>query len=312
MSAITFVCRVATTFTKSGSLDEKAFRRFLQQFIDAKHGIYLASGGSGEGHALKMDELKRLYEIGVNECKGKIQVNANPPEQHTARAQREQVLLAIESGIEVVNVYGPASWHGFKPNPEELTAYYDSVLRGIRHPIAIAPNPVIGYMPTPKQIADVCNRHRQVKVVNLSGTNDSYFIALKEVMKRRDVEIYVPFAGSLQTLPLGATGIVAMEANIFPKTLRRYIDHVERGEFHDASLIYADIDKFIRYVTRCKSSTPRWIKMTMKVLKMPGGEGGLREPYKMPAAKELKEFADGLLKLNISEINDRARKAGLI
>jgi len=54
----------------------------------------------------------------------------------------ERAKLAIEAGVEVVNVYGPASWHGYRPTDAELGAYYEEVLAAIRHPVALAPNPI--------------------------------------------------------------------------------------------------------------------------------------------------------------------------
>ena len=311
MANMTCLCRNVTTFKKSGELDEDAFRQFLQRFVYAKLGVYLASAGSGEGHALSRDELKRVYQVGVEVCKGKIQVNANPPEMHTAKGTREQTLLAIEAKVDVVNVYGPASWHGFKPTDDEYVAYHDQVLSGISHPIAVAPNPVIGYTPKPAAIAALCAKYHQIKAVNLSGTDFTYFTELKNRMTRQDVEIYVPFAGSFYTLNLGATGMVSMEGNLLPKTFRRYLDLFEQKKFAEMAPIYAEVNRFIKYMDNWKSSTPRWLKMAMKVLKLPGGEGGLREPYKMPNDAEMQKFTDGLLRLGIAEIDEQARAAGL-
>src|SRR5262249_38404737 len=217
MSDITLLCRNATTFSSSNELDEAAFRRFLQRFVDARLGVYLASGGSGEGHALTSDEVARVYRIGVEVCKGKVQVNANPPEQNTAHATIEHAQLAVEAGVDVVNIYGPASWHGFRPTDLEFAAYFDEVLKVITHPVALAPNPVIGYTPRPALIAAVCERHPQVVAINLSGVGDSYFIELKSVL-RRNVEIYVPYQSSLHMLTMGATGLLGAEANIIPQT----------------------------------------------------------------------------------------------
>ena len=304
MTNMTCLCRTATTFIKDGGIDEEAQREFLQRFVDNKLGVYLASAGSGESHAMSKAEIKRVYEIGVAVGKGKIQVNANPPEQHTAKATREHTMIAIEAGIEVVNVYGPASWHGFKPTSDEYFAYYDDTLRGINHPIAIAPNPTIGYLPTPSQIAEVSNRHRQVVAINLSGCDTSYFLELKGEMKRNEVEIYVPFPDSFNTLKLGATGLVSMEGNILPKTFRRYIDAYEQGRYDEMAKLYGDIARFIRHVRKWQSSTPRWLKMAMAVLEVPGGKGGLREPYRMPNDAEVKKFTDGLYKLGLEEIEE--------
>jgi 4-hydroxy-tetrahydrodipicolinate synthase len=178
MAERTLLCRNATTFSRSGELDEEAFAQFLQRFVDARLGVYLASGGSGEGHALTWEELRRVYEIGVSVCGGKVQVCANPPEQNTARASRDHALLAAVAGVDVVNIYGPAAWHGYRPTDAEYLAYFDAILTEVRHPVALAPNPIIGYSPAPHLIADICNRYAQVVSVNLSGQGATCFIEL--------------------------------------------------------------------------------------------------------------------------------------
>src|SRR5207344_2883018 len=91
MASLGSFCRIATPFTKTGELDEDALREFLQRFIKSKIGVYLGSAGAGETHALTWDEIQRIYEIGYEECKGKIPVYANPPEQYSVRSMRELV-----------------------------------------------------------------------------------------------------------------------------------------------------------------------------------------------------------------------------
>lgn len=310
MPNMTVICRNATTFTKTKELDEEAFRRSLQRFVDAGLGVYLASGGSGEGHALSWDELRRVYQIGVEVCKGKVPVNANPPEKHTARETIDHANLATEAGVDVVNVYGPSMLHGFKPTDGELTAYYDEVLKAIKHPVAVAPNPVIGYTPNPALIASICDRYSQVVAVNLSGLGNAYFIDLKDSLKR-SVDIYHPVPGSLHALTLGATGLLSAEANIIPKTLRSYVDLYESGDFDALGKVYEDFHRFNRYVAKWHSGSPRWLKMAMKLLKLPGGEGGVRLPYLLPPDDEVERFADGLLRLRVPEIDEMAKEAGL-
>jgi hypothetical protein len=50
----------------------------------------------------------------------------------------------------------------------------------------------------------------------------------------------------------------------------------------------------------------------MRVLNLPGGEGGLREPFLMPDAATLETFTAKLLALNIPEVAEMAAEAGLV
>ena len=310
MPNLTLMCRVATTFSKSGELDEDAQRKFLQRFVDARLGVYLGSGGQGEGHTLSREELRRVYQIGVEVCKGKVPVFANPPEQYTAKANIEHMSLAVECGVEAVNLYAIAGWHSMRPTEFELKAYYDTILSAIKTPVALAAQPLVGYSIRPALIASVCNQYPQIVTVNLTGVSDAYFLQVKELIKR-EIRYDVPITASMHTLMLGATGLLGTEANIIPKTYRRYIDLYEQGNYPQANQVYAQIKRYIDYASPWNPGPIRWIKMAMKVLKLPGGEGGIREPYQMPPDDELMRFADGLLRLGIPEIDEMARAAGL-
>ena len=308
MSNISLLCRNATALNEDGSIDEDAYRQFLQRFVDAKIGVYLASAGSAEGGAMTADELLRLYTIGVEVCKGKVQVNGNPPEKPTVRETLEHIRIAIKGGVEIVNVYGPPGWHAFRPTDEEYAGFFDELLREVKHPVAIAPNPTIGYSPKPALIADICHRHHQIVAVNLVNQDDDYFIELKDRLER-DLDLNVPIDGSLGMLLLGAQGVIGGELNMLPKTYRRYLDLYENGQLAEAAQVYADLKRFNRYVVPWRGAHPRWIKMMMKVFRIPGW--GIRRPYRMPPDAELQKFLDGLLRLRIPEIDELEKAAGM-
>ncbi len=264
--------------------------------------MFLASGGSGEGNSLSPEELRELYTVGVETYRGVLPVYANFPEVGFADRAIDLAQVAIECGVDAVNLYGPASLHGYLPTDAELTAYFDQVLGSIQQPAIVAPNPIHGYTPNVSVIADVCNRHPQVIGVNLIGlAGDAYFLGLMERLKR-PIAVNVPVPGSTSMLALGARGVISPLANIIPRTVREYVDGFERGDTAAWGRAYADIERLNRYIQGYGG--PRWQKMAMRVLGLPGGEGGLRLPYLMPPQSEMERFAEGLLGLGIPEIDD--------
>jgi len=303
-------CRVATTFAPTGELDEDAYRQYLQRFIDAKTGVYLGSGGIGEGHTLSWEELRRVYRVGVETCRGKVPVYANVMEQLTARDVIKYAQLAVESGVEAVNFYMAEGRHEFKPTDAEMTRWLDTVLSAIKHPTALAAQPVVGYAVKAEILADACRRHRHVVALNLTGVPDSFFLRLRELIDH-DMRYYVQITGSLNMLVCGADGILGGDMNIIPGTYRNYIDLYAEGKLDELGKVYADIKRYLAFTARWNPAPTRWIKMAMKVLKLPGGEGGIREPYLIPDADELAEFTQGLLRLRIPEIEKQAIAAGL-
>jgi 4-hydroxy-tetrahydrodipicolinate synthase len=306
---VSIISRNYTTFAADKSLDEDALRASLRRFLDAGIIVYLGSGGSGEANALTREELVRVYEIGVEVFRGSLPVYANIPEVGTASAAIEYAELAQNAGADVINMYGPASMHGFVPNDRELDSYFDDVLSAIDRPMVVAPNPVQGYTPSPRVMAGVVSRHKHVTGVNLIGLKgDSYFLELRELLDR-DVDLNVGLSGSLHTLGLGARGLICNLANILPKTVRRYVDLYESGDREELHRVYADLDRFARYVDTTAWRNPRWQKMAAQVLGLPGAAGGLRPPFQMPPPAELDRFAHGLLRLGIQELDELAAVA---
>jgi dihydrodipicolinate synthase/N-acetylneuraminate lyase len=309
MAPIGLLCRNLTTFTRSKELDEDAFRQFLQRMVDSKVGLYMASGGSGEGHSLRKAELLRLYKIGVEVCKGKVPVNANLPEQATPWETIEQAELAVEAGVDLINLYGPASRHSYRATAAETTAYFEAVLDVIKYPVAIAPNVMVP-TPEPALMADIANRYPQVMAVMAQGQDDHYYIALRNMI-HRDIPINVQF-GHFHPLLLGANAVITNQASILPKTYRRYVDLFNDGRDREAlGRVYEEIMRFDAFVGRIQG-TPRWLKMCLKVLKLPGGDGGVRPPYLLPSDEEIERFGRGLIALNVPEIEEMAVAAGLV
>jgi len=304
MAGLELFCRTATPFKRSGEIDEEALRKFLQRFIRSKIGIYLCSAAGGESRALTWEELRRIYQIGLEECKGKIPVHGNPPEQYSVRQRREYIYQAIEAGVEMVMVN---FYNGMRLNDTELKLYFKEVLAGIKHPISIAIN---ADTPKAEVMADICNNHRQIVAFNVSHGGDAYFVKFRELLKR-DIDIYVHCNGSLPKLTMGAKGVFGTEANIIPKTQKAYVDACANKNHAALGRFYEQIIRYASFMSQWYPLKPRAIKLAFRLLKLPGWEGGLREPFRMPAEKEYRRFADGMLKLGIPEIAEQARAVGV-
>jgi 4-hydroxy-tetrahydrodipicolinate synthase len=299
----------ATTFAPNGDLDEDAFRAWLRRFGAVGIGVYVGSGGNGEGHALTAADLDRVYRVAVEELKGKVPVHANIPEEHTARQTIAQAKLASDAGIDVIHLYTLEGRHGMKPTERELRTYFDDVLAVVTQPVCIAVNPTISPVPKPAFVADLVKTYPQIVAVRMSHQGDFYLIDLQSKVDRK-IGYYSQFeTGLLSSMSRGAS-LFCSDANILPKTYRQFIDVFAKGDFDQIAVVLGHIRSFHAYCAQFGNNA-RWLKMAMRVLKLPGGEGGPRRPYLMPPKEELDAFAKGLLKLGIPELNELASAAGL-
>ena len=247
---------MATPFLADGSLDEDAIRINVQRLADARQGIYLGSGGAGEGHVLTPQELRRLYDVGVAAAAGRVPVCANPRESRTAADMYAVAREAVAAGVDMVQLYQLDGGHGMIPTPLEQQAYFDALLPDLNHPVAISIHALAGYKPSVKFVLDLCTRYSQIEAINLMHPSTSYFVEMRDALPAR-VRIYTIVTNMVQILSLGADGVMMAENNIIPNICRRTLDAYEAGDMKALSEGMLTIQRFDNLVYRWMPSTAR-------------------------------------------------------
>jgi len=298
-------CMSATPFKADGTLDESGLRAHLRRIVEAGCGIYLGSPGSGEGHALSAGELKRLYEIGVEECKGKVLTYANPPEQRTSEGMITACKLAVQAGIEVIEVYQLDGGHNMRPTEAEQEQYYRDIFEAIDHPIALSVHVFSGYLAPISLFKKLCSQYRQIVAAHLVTVPPIYWIEMREALGAR-VPLYASSRDALQLMALGAHGYQSGDANLVPWLCRAIGEHHANGKLEQSAAAYANLIKMAKVL---KEATPRTVKMAMKALDLPGGTGVLRKPHLAPSQAEFDKMARELTEFGILNIELAARES---
>ncbi len=303
---VTVYNMMATPFAEDGSVDLDAYAQLLDRMCDAGIGVYLGSGGAGEGHALSVDELRQLYRVGVETCKGRVPVAANPREPRTATQMLDLSNVAAEEGVELVQLYSLDAGHGMKPTPQELERYYSFLLDRLDCRIAISVHLYYPYHVPPALLADLCSQYSQIDAINVIMPI-AYFLEVRENLERvgRPVRLYTSMMTLLDGLYAGSYGCQAAEPNLIPFTMRRLVDAVLTGDTETASELHMFVYDFIRTVQRWAPSTARWVKMGLRVLDLPGRNGALREPYLLPPTTELEEMRRAFDRLDVATVEAR-------
>ncbi len=261
---------VITPMDLQGEIDEAACRLHLRRMIKAGVGVYLGSGGSGEGHALEPDEMSRLYEIGVEECKGKVPVYCNPPEARTAKEMIRKARLGVAAGVELIQIYQLDAGHGRAPVLAEQERYFRDVLEAIDHPAALSIHSASGYLAPVSLTAKLCNDYPHIKAVNLHGTTMNYFVELKDSIQT-DIKLYVGTGQLLGALPLGAWGCQAAESNVAPRLCQSVIDYYLQGNLKKSAEAYANMMRLWNAMLLTQAVSGDIPKATLMALGLPGG-----------------------------------------
>ncbi len=302
-------CMAATPFREDGSLDEDGLRQHLRRIVDAGNGIYLGSGGAGEGHVLTPAELRRIYEIGVEVGRGAVPVYANPRESRSAAAMYEVAKEAVTAGVDAVQIYQLDAGHGMIPTPREQEAYFRELLDEIDHPIAISVHIYAGYNAPVALLAALCRDYPQVIALNVMGPPNNWFMEVRDALPE-SVRMYTGIVNLLQVLALGASGALLAENNIIPTVCRSLADAWLAADLDTAGDAARTVQRFANVVNRWAPSTARWVKMAMKVLDLPAGNGVLRRPYMLPPEAEQREMAQAFEALHIRDLEGLPVAAG--
>jgi dihydrodipicolinate synthase/N-acetylneuraminate lyase len=228
-------------------------------------------------------------------------VYANPRESRSAAAMYEVAGEAVAAGVDVVQIYQLDAGHGMIPTLREQEAYFRELLAEIDHPVAISIHLYAGYAAPVALLAALCRDFPQVCAVNVMGPPNSYFMELRDALPE-SVLMYTGVVNLLQVLALGASGALLAENNVIPNTCRRIAEGWAAGDLDAASAAARTVQRFSNVANRWAPSTARWVKMAMKVLDLPAGNGVLRRPYLLPPEEEQTEMASAFAALRIREI----------
>jgi dihydrodipicolinate synthase/N-acetylneuraminate lyase len=207
--------------------------------------------------------------------------------------------------VEVVQVFYPDAGHGMRPTPAEQESFYRDLLSAIDHPIALSAHHHSGFFPSITLLDTLCREYPQVVSLNVMLAPLSYLIELKDTVGPR-VALYTEIGSFLQSMTLGVHGCLAAEPNVIPNLCQSVVTHFVDGNLRQCAEAYANVVRFGAVVNRWAPSTARWVKMAMRVLELPGGQGPLRKPYLMPPQAALDEMAHAFERLDIRRLEGLA------
>ena len=225
---------VLTPFTKEGEIDFEMFAKNTEAQIKAGvHGIILA-GTLGEASALETEEKFELLKYAKKITAGRIPVILNLAE-NTTKSAVSYAKKAKELGADGLMLLPPMR---YKADNHEVTEYFKSVASATDLPILIYNNPVdYGIYVTLEMFEELiaCPTIQAVKESTRDLANVTRMINRfgKRIKILGGVDTIC-----LETLMLGADGLVAGLVDAFPNETMAMYNHVKSGNYDKAVAIY--------------------------------------------------------------------------
>jgi 4-hydroxy-tetrahydrodipicolinate synthase len=218
---------IITPVDSEENIDEKKVRFMVDHVIEGGvHGI-LAFGSNGEFYMFDNDELKRGFDIMMDQAKGRVPVYFGIGAIRTKQAVH-LAKMAEASGADGISILQPMF---LKPTADELYDHFKTIADAVPNtPILLYNNPGrVGYSIS----ADLVEKLAR-NVENIVGMKDSSgdFTLLSEYVGRtRDIDFKVMAGKDTLVFPglcIGTVGSVCSTANMFaPLVTSIYQKYIE-------------------------------------------------------------------------------------
>ena len=219
------------TPVKNGSLDEEAYKSFIDFQIDSGiHGL-VPVGTTGESPTVSHNEHKFAVEVCINQASKRVPIIAGTGSNNTAEAI-ELTNHAEEKGADAALVVTP---YYNKPNQEGLYAHYKSICNNSDIPIIIYNIP--GRSIVDMNI-DTMNRLFQLK--NIIGVKDATSDIprvhyTKKIIGENFNQLSGEDATTLAYMNYGGHGSISVTSNIAPKLSAKFMNLCLDQKYQEAS-----------------------------------------------------------------------------
>lgn len=225
---------VLTPFTKEGKIDFEMFAINTEAQIKAGvHGIILA-GTLGEASVLETEEKFELLQYAKKITQGRIPVILNLSENTTKNAVNF-AQKAKELGADGLMLLPPMR---YKADSREVVEYFKAVATATDLPILIYNNPVDYGIYVTLEMFDELIEYPTIQAVKESTRDLANVTRMINRFGKRIKILGGVDTICLETLMLGADGLVAGLVDAFPNETMAMYNYAKIGEYDKAVTVY--------------------------------------------------------------------------
>lgn len=219
---------VVTPLTPEGTFNENAMRKLINFLIGGGiHGLFI-TGTTGEFYGLTPEEKRAIFEVTLDETKGRVPVYAGT-NGITTRESVQLTQLAEECGIDAVSVLTPMF---ITPTQEQLIGHYKAIAANTSLPVLMYNNPpktgVTLAAPTVAKLAAISN------IVSIKDSSGDLTLTAEYIRLTRGIDNFNVLMGRdtliYGALCYGAAGSIASCANVAPRLCADIYDKYVAGD----------------------------------------------------------------------------------
>ena len=273
------------SFDKEGNLNEKGLREIIRHNIDKCKidGLYVG-GSTGENFMLSTEEKKRIFEIAMDEAKGKVKLIAQVGSVNLKEAV-ELAKFATDLGYDSLSAVTPFY---YKFDFSEIKNYYETIINSVDNKMIIYSIPFLtGVNMSLDQFGEL---FKNDKIIGVKFTAADFYLLERMRKTFPDKLIYAGFDEMmLPATVLGVDGAIGSTFNVNGKRAKEIFEAARCGDIEKARKIQHITNDFITDVLE------NGLYQTLKGLLQEQGvdAGYCRQPMKAPTdtmSKRIKEI----------------------
>jgi 4-hydroxy-tetrahydrodipicolinate synthase len=229
---------LVTPFDTQGAVDLKAFRKVLDDQIDAKVAGVIPCGTTGETPTLSVEEKENLIRTAVEACRGTgVKVLAGTGSNDTDETV-DFSKWASDQGVDGVLVVTP---YYNKPSQAGLVEHFLAVAREVSCEVMLYNVPGrTGISLSTQSICDLAE-HARITSLKEATANIQFTSEILDSTRKTGNPIDILSGDDATFLPLlsvGAVGVVSVASNLFPRAMVQIQKMFEAGNVKEATALH--------------------------------------------------------------------------
>lgn len=231
---------IITPFDENGKIDFETLEKLIEFQIEGGVSAIVACGTTGESPTLTHEEDFSVVKFVVKKVKGRVSVVAGTGSNDTSSAvasTKEVSKYGVDGALVVAPYYN-------KPTQEGLYAHYDVIAKSTDLPIIVYNIPGrTGINIEPSTMARMFKDNKNINCIKDAAGNLAQTSATFEALANVGREDFTILSGddglALPMMSVGASGVISVLSNAFPKQISEMIDYALKNDFESARKIHA-------------------------------------------------------------------------
>jgi 4-hydroxy-tetrahydrodipicolinate synthase len=228
---------------KNGTIDEQAYRDFIEWQIESGINGVVPCGTTGESATLSHNEHKKVIRICIDQVKGRVPVIAGSGSNNTAEAI-ELTRYAKTAGADAALMITP---YYNKPTQEGLIAHFKAIAHEVSMPFIVYNVPGrTGTNLLPKTLGRMATEIPEVVGVKEATADLKQAAEIVEICG----EDFILLSGDdftiLPFLALGGKGVISVISNIEPAKVSQMCAACRENNWKQARSLFYDLSPLTR------------------------------------------------------------------